>query len=67
LGVFFALFLLQHGYIIPLFNIFAVNRNSLFYSTMECFMLEWNFSWVWQTYSLVSDLGTGSPTCGWAI
>jgi len=32
--VFFALFVLHHGFIIPLFNIFAVNRNRLFYSTV---------------------------------
>jgi len=30
-------------------------------------VLVWNLSWVWQTYTLVSNLGTGSPTCGRAI
>jgi len=32
----------------------------LFHGLIECIVLVWDLSWVWQTYILVSDLGTGS-------
>ena len=56
LGV-FALFVLQHGFIIPLFNIFAETDCSIpwcdgmLYARVKLFVS-------------LTDLGTGSPTCG---
>ena len=50
------------GFIVPLFNTCeceSVNRNRLFYSTVQCL---WNLLWVWQTYSLVSDLWLSNVT-----
>jgi len=43
--VFFALIVLKHGFILPLFNTWTVNRNRLFYSTVW-----WNASCLCKTF-----------------